>query len=365
MQCSWLQGILGRDLSGGVPFFFLPLWNDDMEQRITLAHGSGGEASRELIEKIFVSAFANPELAAMEDSALLSGPSGSLVFSTDGFVVDPLFFPGGNIGTLAVCGTVNDLAMRGAQPLALSMAMILEEGFELKLLEEIVASMRSAAAAAGTTIVTGDTKVVPAGKADKLFITSAGIGFLDQPWRISVKNGRPGDIVLLSGTMADHGATVLCRRERLEMGDGLVSDCAALNGLVRDILTAGGEDVHVLRDPTRGGVATALNELAHDSRVGIRVREEALPIAPAVRGACELLGLDPLYLANEGKLLALVAESSAQQVLRAMLAHPLGRNACVLGQVVEQHPGRVVLETRIGGHRIIDMLHGEPLPRIC
>ncbi len=337
-----------------------------MEQRITLAHGSGGEASRELIEQLFVRAFANEELRAMEDSALVLTPGGgSLIFSTDGFVVDPLFFPGGNIGTLAVCGTINDLAMRGAQPLALSMAMIIEEGFEIGRLSEIVDSMQAAAASAGATIVTGDTKVVPAGKADKLFITSAGIGVLEQPWRISVKNGRPGDVVLLSGTMADHGATVLCRREQLDVGDALVSDCAALNGLVRALLAVGGAEVHVLRDPTRGGGATTLNELARDAGVGIRVREECLPVSPAVRGACELLGLDPLYLANEGKLLALVAAPAADRVLAAMQAHPLGKNACILGEVVERHAGQVVLETRIGGHRIIDMLHGEPLPRIC
>jgi hydrogenase expression/formation protein HypE len=337
-----------------------------MEQRITLAHGSGGEASRELIEQLFVRAFANEELRAMEDSALVLTPGGgSLIFSTDGFVVDPLFFPGGNIGTLAVCGTINDLAMRGAQPLALSMAMIIEEGFDIGRLSEIVDSMQAAAASAGATIVTGDTKVVPAGKADKLFITSAGIGVLEQPWRISVKNGRPGDVVLLSGTMADHGATVLCRREQLDVGDALVSDCAALNGLVRALLAVGGAEVHVLRDPTRGGVATTLNELARDAGVGIRVREECLPVSPAVRGACELLGLDPLYLANEGKLLALVAAPAADRVLAAMQAHPLGKNACILGEVVERHAGQVVLETRIGGHRIIDMLHGEPLPRIC
>jgi len=336
-----------------------------MADKITLAHGSGGRASHELIEKLFVSCFGSESLAALEDSAVLKTGAEKIAFSTDSFVVDPIFFPGGDIGSLAVHGTVNDLAMRGATPLYLSVGMIIEEGFAYKDLETIVRSLKNGADKAGVEIVAGDTKVVQAGKADKIFINTSGIGLLDREINVSALNGRPGDRIILSGTIADHGATILCKREGLNIEGGFTSDSAPLNHMVAAMLKEAEKSVHVLRDPTRGGIGTTLNELAVSSRVGIRIREKDLPIRDDVRGACELLGLDPLYLANEGKLLAFVEPGAADTLLKVIRNMEYGENACIIGEVTAEHPGQVVLETSIGSARIVDMLHGEPLPRIC
>ena len=336
-----------------------------MREKISLAHGSGGKASHELIEKLFVAGFGSKSLAAMEDSAVIRIGSETIAFTTDSYVVDPIFFPGGDIGSLAVHGTVNDLAMRGARPLYLSVGMIIEEGFAFKDLEVIVRSLKEAADRAGVEIVAGDTKVVQSGKADKIFINTSGIGVLDNGLDISAGNGRPGDMVLLSGTMADHGATILCQREGLQIQGEFRSDSAPLNHMVEAMIREAGSFIHILRDPTRGGVGTTLNELAMSSGVGIRIREKVLPVRDDVRGACELLGLDPIYLANEGKLLAFVDPAAAERVLAVMRKMEYGENSCIIGEVVVDHPGQVVLETIIGSARIVDMLHGEPLPRIC
>ena len=336
-----------------------------MREKISLAHGSGGKASHELIEKLFVAGFGSKSLAAMEDSAVIRVGSETIAFSTDSYVVDPIFFPGGDIGSLTVHGTVNDLAMRGARPLYLSVGMIIEEGFAFKDLEAIVRSLKEGADRAGVEIVAGDTKVVQSGKADKIFINTSGIGVLDNGLDISAANGRPGDLVLLSGTMADHGATILCQREGLQIQGEFRSDSAPLNHMVEAMIREAGSFIHILRDPTRGGVGTTLNELAMSSGVGIRIREKVLPVRDDVRGACELLGLDPIYLANEGKLLAFVDPAAAERVLAVMRKMEYGENSCIIGEVVVDHPGQVVLETIIGSARIVDMLHGEPLPRIC
>lgn len=332
---------------------------------IQLDQGSGGRATHELIRNLFIQAFENPYLLQMNDSALMeSPPRGRLAMTTDSYVVDPVVFPGGNIGSLAVHGTVNDLAMRGAKPLYLTAGFILEEGLEVELLTFLVRSMAQAAREAEVFIVAGDTKVVPRGKADKIFINTAGVGIVPEGIDVSGENGRPGDAVLINGTIGDHGIAVLCRREGLAFENEIRSDSASLNGLVGEILKAC-PNTHVLRDPTRGGVATTLNEIAHQSGVSIRLFEEALPVREDVAGACELLGLDPLYVANEGKVLVVVPSGAADEVLDAMRAHPLGREACLIGEVLSEDPGRVFLRTRIGGHRLVDMLRGEQLPRIC
>jgi hydrogenase expression/formation protein HypE len=340
-------------------------YEDQMPEKISLMHGSGGKASHELIEKLFVATFGSKVLDAMEDSAVLQAGRERIAFSTDSFVVDPIFFPGGDIGSLAIHGTVNDLAMRGAKPLYLSVGMIIEEGFAYKDLETIVRSLKAGADKAGVEIVAGDTKVVQAGKADKIFINTTGIGLLDRETDISARNGRPGDRIILSGTMADHGTTILCQREGLQIQGGFVSDSAPLNHMVAAMIREAGQAIHVLRDPTRGGVGTTLNELAQASGVGIRIRETDLPVRDDVKGACELLGLEPLYLANEGKLLAFVDPGSSEDLLAVMQKMEYGENACIIGEVVADHPGQVVLQTSIGSSRIVDMLHGEPLPRIC
>ena len=336
-----------------------------MREKISLAHGSGGKASHELIEKLFVTGFGSKSLAALEDSAVISVGNETIAFSTDSYVVDPIFFPGGDIGFLAIHGTVNDLAMRGARPMYISVGMIIEEGFALKDLEAIVRSLKEGADRAGVEIVAGDTKVVQSGKADKIFINTTGIGALDKGLDISAGNGRPGDVVILSGTMADHGATILCQREGLQIQGDFRSDSAPLNHMVAAMIREAGSSIHIMRDPTRGGVGTTLNELAMSSDVGIRIREKALPVRDDVRGACELLGLDPIYLANEGKLLAFVEPEAAERVLAVMRKMEYGENSCIIGEAVADHPGQVVLETIIGSARIVDMLHGEPLPRIC
>lgn len=333
--------------------------------RILLDHGAGGRASHELVQDLFLRHFGNGETQVLEDSALLDLAPGRVAFSTDTFVVTPIFFPGGNIGELAVNGTVNDIAMRGAEPLYLSVGFILEEGLALDVLDRIAESMARAASIAGVKIVAGDTKVVPKGAADQVFINTAGIGVVAVGVDISAANAQIGDKVIISGTMADHGIAVLCQREGLSLQSEVVSDTAALNGLVKIMIEVGGPAIRVLRDPTRGGVGTTLNEIADSSKVGILLDEDALPVNEAVRGACDILGLDPLYVANEGKLLAIVAPEAADAVLAAMHGYELGRGACIIGEITDQRPGQVFLRTAVGGTRIVDMLTGEQLPRIC
>ncbi len=332
--------------------------------KILLDHGSGGKVSHQLTADLFLPAFDNPALAKLDDGAALQMAGGRIAFSTDTYVVDPIFFPGGSIGDLAINGTVNDVSMCGAVPLYLSVAMVIEEGFAVSDLKRIVDDMGRAAKTAGVAVVTGDTKVVPRGAADKIFINTAGVGVIDENVNVSGANARPGDRVILSGTMADHGMTILSRRQGLEFESDITSDSAPLNKMVADILKTGC-DIHTLRDPTRGGVGTTLNEIAGQSHVGIRIHEKALPIRSAVRGICELLGFDPLYVANEGKLLAFVPDNQADRVLAAIQNSPYGKEARIIGEVVDDHPGRVYMKTRIGGERIVDMLSGEQLPRIC
>jgi hydrogenase expression/formation protein HypE len=334
------------------------------ERTITLDHGSGGRATHELVREVFARAFDNAFLGQMNDSAVLQVPAGRIAMSTDSYVVDPVVFPGGNIGSLAVHGTINDLAMSGARPLYLTAGFVLEEGLSLALLEEIVEAMARAARDARVAVVAGDTKVVPKGKADKIFINTAGVGVVPEGLELGGQYARPGDAVLINGTIGDHGMAILCTREGIAMEGEIQSDSAALHDLVAELLEACPQ-VRVLRDPTRGGVATTLNEIARQSGVGIRLFEEALPIRDDVAGACELLGLDPLYVANEGKVLAIVPKSVAEKALAVLRRHPLGRNARLIGEVTDRDPGRVVLRTRIGGHRLLDMLRGEQLPRIC
>jgi hydrogenase expression/formation protein HypE len=285
-------------------------------------------------------------------------------FSTDSYVINPIFFPGGDIGTLAVNGTVNDLAMCGARPLYFSSAFIIEEGLPMEDLWRVVVSMKQAAETAGVQLVTGDTKVVDRGKGDKLFINTSGIGIIPDGVQINPKQAKPGDKIILSGLIAEHGIAIMSVREGLEFETLIESDCAPLNGLVETML-ATSKDIHVLRDPTRGGVATVLNEIAESADVGISIREEQIPVREEVRGACEILGFDPLYVANEGKLIAFVSAEAADNVLKVMRAHPLGKNAMLIGEVVANHPGTVIMKTRIGGSRVVDMLSGEQLPRIC
>lgn len=335
-----------------------------VSDKILLDHGSGGRLTHNLIADIMLPLFDNPILARLDDSAALTVLGKRIAFSTDSYVVDPIFFPGGNIGDLAVNGTVNDIAMSGAIPLYLSAGLIIEEGFPAKDLKKIIESMAGAAKKAGVAIVTGDTKVVPRGVADKIFINTAGIGLIPEGVDISGVNARPGDIILLSGTMADHGITILNEREGLNFDAPIQSDSAALNAMVARMLSVS-RDIHVLRDPTRGGVGTTLNEIAGQSKVGIRIRELCLPVKAPVAGLCELLGLDPLYVANEGKLIAVVGKEHADALLAALKEDPLGAEACIIGEIVSAHPGTVILETIIGGERIVDMLTGEQLPRIC
>jgi hydrogenase expression/formation protein HypE len=332
---------------------------------ITLAHGGGGRLTQMLIEQMFVPAFANAALETLHDGAILDVSSARLAFSTDSFVVHPIFFPGGDIGSLAVHGTVNDLAMCGARPLALSSALILEEGLPMSDLWRIVQSMQNAARAVGVPIVTGDTKVVDRGKGDGVFINTAGIGIIPAHARVAPTRAQVGDVILINGAIAEHGIAIMSVREGLEFETQLRSDSAPLHDIVARVLDVAGEHVHVLRDPTRGGVASVLNEIAAQARVGIRLNEAAIPLADAVRGACEILGFDPLYVANEGKFIAIVAREVAEQVLATLRAHPLGKDAAIIGEVVAEHPGKVYLRSRIGGLRVVDMLSGEQLPRIC
>jgi hydrogenase expression/formation protein HypE len=333
-------------------------------KEIVLAHGSGGKLSRQLMEKMILPQFRNELLEPLHDGAMFSIGGQRVAFSTDSYVVNPIFFPGGDIGKLAVHGTVNDLAMCGARPLYLSVGFILEEGTPMEDFWRVVQSMQEAASAAGVLLATGDTKVVDRGKADKIFINTSGIGVIPEGRNIAPSRAQIGDQVILSGAMAVHGIAIMSVREGLEFESEIASDTAPLNGLV-EALFAGGVDIHVLRDPTRGGITSALTEIAHAAQVGMLLQEAAIPISEEVKGACEILGLDPLYVANEGKLLAIVAPAEAESILRAMRAHPLGADAVVIGEVVSDHPGFVTMNTRVGGRRVVDMMSGEQLPRIC
>jgi hydrogenase expression/formation protein HypE len=332
---------------------------------VQLAHGGGGRLTQALIEEVFLETFRNPILESLHDGALLQLEGAKLAFSTDTFVIQPRFFPGGDIGSLAVHGTVNDIAMCGARPVALSAAFILEEGLAMQELALIANSMKAAAQEVGVPIVTGDTKVVDRGNADGVFINTTGLGVLFPGADISPLRARPGDAVLVSGSIALHGIAVLSVRQGLQFETSIESDSAPLHDLVRCLLEQAGPHLHVLRDPTRGGVATALNEIAAQAKAGILLDERVIPIHEQVRGACEVLGLDPLYVANEGKCLAIVSPQHADPLLQVMRNHPRGRDAAIIGEVVADHPGKVVLRSRIGGTRFVDMLSGDQLPRIC
>jgi hydrogenase expression/formation protein HypE len=339
----------------------LPLSHDE---QIVMGHGSGGRMAHDLIRKVFLPAFDNPALAAGDDGAVLERPAGRMVVSVDSHVVFPLFFPGGDIGHLAVCGTVNDVAVMGATPLYLTAGFILEEGLPLETLRRVVESMKRAADEAGVKIVSGDTKVVERGKGDGLYVSTTGVGILPEGREISGRRAQAGDLVILSGPMGDHGIAVLAARGELGFETDVESDCAPLNGLIADILAAS-PNVHVLRDPTRGGVATTLNEIARQSGVCITLNESALPVRPQVAAACEMLGFDPLYIANEGRVLVVLPRAEAEDALKAMRAAKYGAHAVVIGEVSAAPQGRVLLKTAYGSTRVVDMLAGEMLPRIC
>jgi len=353
-------------------------------KNVLLAHGSGGKLTHQMIEKMFLKQFNNPLLQPLHDGAVFSVNGTRLALSTDSYVISPIFFPGGDIGELAVNGTVNDLAMCGARPLYLSAGFIIEEGFSMEELWRVVLSMQRAAERAGVLLITGDTKVVDRGKGDKIFINTSGVGVVvdrgkgdkifintsgvgvvEEGISIAPSRVQPGDKVLVSGAIAVHGIAIMSVREGLEFETEIKSDTAPLNDLVLKILAVAGDAVHVLRDPTRGGLASALNEIASGAQVGVEIEEEHIPITEEVRGACEILGLDPLYVANEGKLLAFVSPHVAERVLETMQAHPLGKDSAIIGEVVNAHAGTVLLRSRIGGMRVVDMLSGEQLPRIC
>ncbi len=334
------------------------------KRTVLLDHGSGGKLSNSMVSEIILPLFDNPTLSCLGDGAVLDIGDVRIAMSTDSFVVDPIFFPGGSIGDLAVNGTVNDVSMCGAKPLYLSVGLILEEGFPISDMERVLNDMSGAAKRAGVEVVTGDTKVVPAGAVDKVFINTTGIGVLHPGVNPGADKARPGDKIILSGTIADHGMTILTQREGLEFDSGLRSDSAPLNHMVQGMLEVS-SNIHVLRDPTRGGVATSLNEIAKQSNVGIRIYEDRIPVTREVAGVCELLGFDPLYVANEGKLISFVDEEDTEKVLEAIKKDQYGREATVIGEVVSENSGRVLMKTHIGGERIVSMLTGEQLPRIC
>ena len=348
------------DLASGLS---CPIPITDYKQ-VLLAHGGGGTLTHRLIQSMFASQFSNDLLNPLHDGAMFSINGSRIAFSTDSYVINPIFFPGGSIGDLAVNGTVNDLAMCGARPLYLSAGFIIEEGFEMEELWRVVLAMQKAAREAGVQLVTGDTKVVDRGKGDKIFINTSGIGVVDPGINIDPRLAVPGDAVILSGSIADHGIAVMSVREGLEFETEIKSDTRPLNGLVASMLEVC-RDIHVLRDPTRGGIASALNEIAESAHAGIFINEDAIPLTEEVSGACEILGLDPLYVANEGKLLAFVPGPAVENVLAAVKSHQAGKESVVIGQVVDDHPGMVVMKSRIGGMRVVDMLSGEQLPRIC
>ncbi len=333
------------------------------DAKVLLDYGSGGRASHRLIGELLLRHFRSPELARLNDAAVLD-LRGPVAVSTDSFTVDPIFFPGGDIGSLAVHGTVNDVAMLGAKPLYLTCALILEEGLPMADLERIVASLGRAAEAAGVAVVTGDTKVVPRGQADRIFINTTGIGQIVAATPPSGERAKPGDAILVSGTMGDHGLTILSQREGLAFDAPVASDSACLSHLILKLLEAL-PDIHVLRDPTRGGLATTLNEIAGQSRAGCLIEESSLPVNPAVKAGCSFLGLDPLYLANEGKFICILPETQAGAALEILRADPLGKDAARIGTVTAENPGKVVMRTPLGGHRMLSMLEGEQLPRIC
>ncbi|HTR80144.1 MAG TPA: hydrogenase expression/formation protein HypE [Bacteroidota bacterium] len=333
-------------------------------ENVLLAHGAGGKLSHQLVTKMFAPEFGNEYLDVLHDGAILSVGESRLAYSTDSFVVSPLFFPGGDIGSLAVNGTVNDLSMCGATPLYLSAAFIIEEGLSMHDLRRIVLSMQASAKIAGVTVVTGDTKVIERGKGDKIYINTSGIGVISSDVSIDPRNARPGDKIIVSGTIADHGIAIMSVREGLAFETELKSDCAALNRLVSTMLAASSR-IHVLRDPTRGGVASALNEIADSSNVGMTIYETDIPLRDEVQSACEILGFDPLYVANEGKLIAIVHEQDAGSILNSMKEHPLGKDAAIIGEVTSNNLKTVLMKSRIGGTRVVDMLSGEQLPRIC
>jgi hydrogenase expression/formation protein HypE len=332
---------------------------------IVMGHGGGGKLGNELVEHLFLPAFRNPELENLGDAAVLELGGSRLAMSTDSFVVQPLFFPGGSIGELAVNGTVNDLAVSGAEPKFLSASFILEEGFALNQLAAIVDAMAKAAASAGVKIVTGDTKVVERGHGDGCYICTAGVGLLRPGIVVGPQRALPGDAILVSGTIGDHGMAIMSVREGLEFESQIRSDCAALNGMIAEVLTAAGTAVHAMRDPTRGGLASTLNEIAQASGVGVEIDEPSLPVRPEVQAACELLGLDPVYVANEGKAVFFVAPEGAEQVLKVLRAHPLGRDAVRIGHVTAEHKRMLVARTAMGANRVIPIQIGEQLPRIC
>lgn len=333
-------------------------------EQVILGHGSGGRLSADLLRDVFLPALGNQTLSRLEDSATVRMDGAKMAFTTDSFVVRPLFFPGGDIGKLAVCGTINDLAVAGAKPLFMAAAFILEEGLPLGDLKRIVRSMREACDEARVTLVTGDTKVVDRGKGDKVFITTTGLGSVPENVRLSISSAKPGDAIIVSGTMGDHGMAVMSVREGLEFETELRSDCAALHE-VTQLMLERCPNIRCMRDPTRGGLASALNELARASNAGVEIRETEIPIRPEVEAACEILGLDPLYVANEGKLIAVVARSEVHALIAAMRAHPLGRDAAIIGEVIAEHPGLVTMKSVAGGERVVPMLTGEQLPRIC
>ncbi|WP_109489068.1 hydrogenase expression/formation protein HypE [Occallatibacter savannae] len=332
---------------------------------IVMGHGGGGKLGNELVEHLFLPAFRNPALENLGDAAVIEPGSGRLAMSTDSFVVQPLFFPGGSIGALAVNGTVNDLAVSGADPKFLSASFILEEGFPLAQLAAIVEAMADAAAKAGVRIVTGDTKVVERGHGDGCYINTAGVGVIRQGMSVGPNRAQVGDVVLVSGTIGDHGMAIMSVREGLEFESQIKSDCAALNGMIADVLDSAGSSVHAMRDPTRGGLASTLNEIATASNVGIEIEDDKVPVRTEVQSACELLGLDPLYVANEGKAVFFVAPEAADRVLRCLRSHPLGSDAAIIGSIPVQHPRMLVARTAIGANRVIATQIGEQLPRIC
>jgi hydrogenase expression/formation protein HypE len=336
-----------------------------VKDTVLLGHGSGGKLSAELIQSIFLPAFRSAALEKLDDQAIVSINGTRLAITTDSFVVKPLFFPGGDIGSLAVHGTVNDLAMGGARPLFLSVAFIIEEGLSMGVLRRVVISLRDAAHKAGVEVVTGDTKVVEKGSGDQVFINTTGIGLVRPGLKLSSDRACPGDAILVSGFLGDHGIAILSERQGLEFECPVVSDSAALHGLVAEMLDVGGESIHCMRDPTRGGLSSALNEIAQRSGVSMQLDEPKIPVREAVRGACEMLGLDPLYVANEGKLIAIVNNSEAEKVLEAMRRHPLARDAQMIGRVTKQDSAPVTIRTAYGTNRIVDMLSGDQLPRIC
>jgi hydrogenase expression/formation protein HypE len=334
------------------------------DRRITLAHGAGGKLSHDLVQELFLPFFANDLLRALDDSAVIPAQAQRIAFTTDAYVVRPLFFPGGDIGRLAICGTVNDLAMAGARPVGLSASFILEEGLPIEDLEQVLASMKEAAKEANVMVVAGDTKVVEHGAAQGLYIATSGLGIIPEGVDVGSARAEPGDAIIVSGPLGDHEIAVLMARGEFSLHGGITSDCAPLNQLVEVMLEAS-RAIHSLRDPTRGGLATVLWEIANASQVGVVVEEGLIPIRDQVKAVCDLLGFDPYYLANEGKLVAFVPEGEAKGVLKAMQAHPLGKQAVIIGSVVAEHPGKVLLKTPIGGHRLLDPLSGEQFPRIC